>query len=118
MSKRMRRGVRLGELLLDLEAALRNAALWESQPPDPQALASTEPFCIDTLDFCQWLQFVFLPRMHEILDAGLPLPDKCAIAEMAEVHFAAVATSCDSVMQVLRRIDAVVAEKPGFPVRR
>lgn len=103
--------VRLEELLLDLEAALRNAALWESRAPDALALASTEPFCIDTLDFCQWLQFVFLPRMHEMLEGGQPLPENCAIAAMAEVHFAAVATSGETVLSVLRRIDACITEK-------
>lgn len=94
MSTRPVRSVRVAELLLDLEAAMRTAALWEALPPDPPALASTEPFCIDTLDFCQWLQFVFLPRMHELLDAGLQLPDKCGIAEMADVHFVTRAMPC------------------------
>ena len=111
MNTRLVRSVRVAELLLDLEAAMRNAALWEVQPPDPLALVSTEPFCIDTLDFCQWLQFVFLPRMHELLDAGLPLPDKCAIAEMAEIHFATVAMRCDTLVQVLRQIDASIEDK-------
>lgn len=111
MSTRLPRSVRVAELLLDLEAAMRKDARWEALPPDPLALASTEPFCLDTLDFCQWLQFVFLPRMHELLDAGLALPDKCAIAGMAEFHFAAQATPCATLIQVLRQIDAIIEDQ-------
>ncbi|WP_258876037.1 YqcC family protein, partial [Pseudomonas aeruginosa] len=29
----------------------------------PEALASPEPFCVDTLALEQWLQWIFLPRM-------------------------------------------------------
>jgi uncharacterized protein YqcC (DUF446 family) len=107
-------GVRLAGLLLDLEAALRNAGLWEAQAPAPAALASTQPFCIDTLDFTQWLQFVFLPRIRELLDNQLPLPDRCAIAAMAEMDFSARARRCDTLVAVLRRIDALI-EEPSSP---
>ena len=44
-------------LLIDIEAQLRQMGLWQAVPPSPEALASSQPFCIDTLDFSQWLQF-------------------------------------------------------------
>ena len=101
--------IRVAALLIDLEADLRNRLLWDAVEPAPEALASTQPFCIDTLSYPQWLQFVFLPRMRALLDAGQPLPPQCAIAEMAEVHFAGVAEALELV-DLLREIDrAVVA---------
>ena len=101
--------IRVAALLIDLEADLRNRLLWDAVAPAPEALASTQPFCIATLIFPQWLQFVFLPRMQALLDAGQPLPPQCAIAEMAEVHFAGVA-DVRALIELLREIDlAVVA---------
>ncbi|OYW90485.1 MAG: pseudouridine synthase, partial [Pseudomonadales bacterium 32-61-5] len=46
----------LAEQLLLIERELRVLGVWEALSPDPQALASREPFCVDTLSFEQWLQ--------------------------------------------------------------
>jgi uncharacterized protein YqcC (DUF446 family) len=100
--------IRVAALLIDLEAQLRQRLLWDADEPAPEALASTQPFCIDTLSFPQWLQFMFLPRMRALLDADLPLPAQCAIAEMAEMHFGS--GDAVAVIALLREIDlAVVA---------
>ena len=102
----MDRCVRLAGLLIDLEAELRNRRLWDAEAPDPLALASTQPFCIDTLSFPRWLQFVFLPRMRAMVAAGDALSQQCAIAEMAEMHFAGGDGA--AIVALLRRIDLVV----------
>ena len=103
--------IRVAALLIDLEGALRSRLLWDADEPSPEALTSTQPFCIDTLDFPQWLQFVFLPRMRALLDADLPLPAQCAVAEMAEMQFGA--GEALDVIALLREIDlAVVAASP------
>ena len=73
--------------LLDIEVCLRQLNLWQCEPPANQALLSSEPFCIDTLEFPQWLQFVFLPRMHGIIEAHQILPEKCEIGPMSEEYF-------------------------------
>ena len=103
----MDRRARVAELLIDLEAAMRNRLLWDVDEPPPAALASTQPFCVDTLSFPQWLQFVFLPRMRALLDGGFPLPAQCAIAAMAEMHFAA--GEWVELIGLLREIDLAVA---------
>ncbi|WP_066966118.1 YqcC family protein [Microbulbifer sp. Q7] len=77
----------IATLLLELEAELRSLELWEAEPPAPEALASTQPFCVDTLTLPQWLQFVFLPRMSQMVELEHPLPQKCGIAPMAEEYF-------------------------------
>ena len=77
----------IGAYLIDIEADLRQLRLWQSEAPDSAALASTEPFCFDTLTLPQWLQFVFIPRMVELLENGQSLPGSCAIAPMAEEYF-------------------------------
>ncbi|WP_288132771.1 YqcC family protein [Microbulbifer sp.] len=77
----------IATLLLELEGELRRLGEWQAEPPSAEALASTQPFCVDTLSLPQWLQFVFLPRMRQLVESELPLPAKCGIAPMAEEFF-------------------------------
>jgi uncharacterized protein YqcC (DUF446 family) len=77
----------LASLLENVDRQLRLMGLWQQQSPTAQALASTEPFAVDELSFNQWLQFIFLPRMQQMVSAESPLPDNCSIAPMAEEFF-------------------------------
>ena len=77
----------VAELLIDIEAELRQLGLWERQSPPAEALASEQPFCIDTLTLPQWLQFIFLPRLYRLLEQDAALPDRCGIAPLAEEYF-------------------------------
>jgi len=103
------REYRIASLLIDLEASLRVAGLWEQEEPPPEALASAEPFCVDTLAFPQWLQWIFLPRMSALISAGLPLPGRSGIAEMAELCFEGRRAA---LVTLLREIDAAIGETP------
>jgi len=69
----------LREILGRIEAELKSLGLWEAQPPPPAALASTLPFCYDTLDLHQWLQWLFLPKMQRILLGHGALPTESGI---------------------------------------
>lgn len=75
---------RLSEHLDRLESALTTCGLCQEIPPAAEALQSLQPFCVDTLSFSQWLQFVFVVRMRTIVDNELALPGACAITPMAE----------------------------------
>ncbi len=77
--------------LTQIEALLMEAKLATDQP-SPQALASVEPFCFDTLEFHAWLQWVFLPRMRDTLIQNKPLAAPCSIAPLAEYRFAELRT--------------------------
>lgn len=74
--------IKVAELLIDLECAMRQSQLWQKSAPAIEYQASTVPFAADCLAFTEWLQFVFLPKMHDILDSGSSLPERCAIAPM------------------------------------
>ncbi len=84
---RLAQADKVAELLIDVEASLRQMNLWQDKPPPAEALASTQPFAIDTLGFDQWLQFIFLPTMYHLIENGQQLPTECAIAPMAEEFF-------------------------------
>jgi uncharacterized protein YqcC (DUF446 family) len=75
---------RIADVLLQVEAALRTGGKWETRQPPQAALGSPVPFCMDTLSFEQWLQWVFLPRMKRILEQRRPLPRKSGILSYAQ----------------------------------
>lgn len=95
----------LADALLDLEQELRALGLWAALPPPPVALASREPFCIDTLAFEGWLQWVFIPRMAQVIEAGGAVPAGCNIQPMGEEVFAHLGHRADGLLAILGRVD-------------
>lgn len=91
--------------LAEIEAVLRELELWQAQPPAPPALASREPFCVDTLDFHQWLQFVLLPRLQQLLDSGAPLPGGALIHPMVAEAYRGGGVDTRALEAALERLD-------------
>ena len=103
--------IELTSLLIDIEAGLRQLNLWQQQPPAQAALQSRQPFCIDTLNFPQWLQFVFLPRMYGLIDAGGLLPDTCQIGPMADEYFKPLSLGTDSLVNSIYCLDRHLSQR-------
>lgn len=95
----------IASLLIDIEAALRQMQLWESEWPGEEALASVEPFCIDTLSLPQWLQFVLIPRFYALIEAEADLPVKCGVAPYAEEYFRGLEMDVAALMRALQQLD-------------
>lgn len=100
--------------LAELEQGLRRLGFWTDQPPAPDRLASKLPFCYDTLTLPEWLQWVFRVRLIEILDTNQPLPEKCAIAPLAEEWFRAKGAGLDAgpLLVVLDALDELLSSPP------
>ncbi|MCS0435067.1 YqcC family protein [Vibrio diabolicus] len=64
----------LVDLLHQLETQLKEHKLWQHTMPSEQALQSVEPFAIDTLHPHEWLQWIFIDRMHVLVEKNQPLP--------------------------------------------
>jgi uncharacterized protein YqcC (DUF446 family) len=99
---------RIADVLLQVEANLRTSGKWELQPPPSRALNSTQPFCIDTLRFEQWLQWIFLPRMKQILEQQQPLPRQSAIYEYAEDQLPRKDPDADNLLTLIKRFDDLI----------
>ncbi len=99
----------IADLLLAIEAEMRRIDLWEEIAPDPQALASSAPFCYDTLQFQQWLQWIFLARMRALIDAGAPLPGACDIQPLAEHSFAELPQDTSHLLKLIGEIDRSIS---------
>lgn len=101
------------EQLQALEAEMRALALWSTMPPSPEAMASTMPFMYDTLKFHQWLQWVFVPRLRALVDAGSPVPGNCHTHALGEHEFAQLAPlDCRRLLAQLQKIDHLLNNGP------
>jgi len=92
-------------LLEELSIALKSLNLWQTQVPSRAALSSTSPFCCDTLSFEQWLQFVFIEKIGEMINQGQTLPNKIALTPMAEESFKHLSTKGKALLTVINKID-------------
>ena len=104
----MSQHIALAEILIDVEKELRELRLWEVESPSAEALASVQPFAVDTLSFSQWLQFIFIPRLYVLIEARATLPDNCGVAPMAEEYFQPLGLNSGTLVDHLRRIDALL----------
>jgi len=95
----------INSLLIQLETELKQQLLWSSSAPADAALASTTPFCCDTLRLEQWLQFVFLPKLRSLLQAGQPLPAKVSVLPYAEEAFKAQGQRLLPLLKLIAQID-------------
>jgi uncharacterized protein YqcC (DUF446 family) len=90
-----------------LEAELRRMDLWEHVPPTQQMLASTQPFCFDTLALSQWLQWLLIPRMRRIFAGEGSLPTESAIHPLAEDCFSHL-DDPSTLLMLIERFDRLI----------
>lgn len=98
----------LADLILDIEAEMRRISLWEGERPSDEALSSLVPFCHDTLEFHQWLQWVFLPKMKAVLETEENFPTSSDIAPLAEYSLARIPQNTGRLLQLIQKFDEFI----------
>ncbi|WP_394561645.1 YqcC family protein [Aquipseudomonas alcaligenes] len=98
----------LADQLLLIERELRVLDMWSVEAPSAEALASQQPFCIDTLDFEAWLQWLFLPRMKQLLESGGPLPAASGIRPLAEERYKGRDAEVGALLGALGEFDRLI----------
>jgi uncharacterized protein YqcC (DUF446 family) len=97
-------------LLLKLEQSLCEHELWSSIKPSAAALQSRAPFAVDSMPFEHWLQFVFLPKMTEIVTKQSALPKNVEILPMAEMTIGS-AGKHPVLLKIIQQMDSVFANQ-------
>lgn len=92
-----------------LESLLREHQHWQDNAPDDSVFASTQPFCMDTLEPLEWLQWVLIPRLHQLIDSEQPLPQSFAVAPYYEIALEATHPQRTLILSELERLDALFA---------
>ncbi len=98
----------LQEALVMVERELRRVGLWQSEPPPAEAFENDKPFCVDTMTFPQWLQFVMMERLEQLLHKGASMPAYCDTAPMAEEYFKAEGIEARALIEAVRELDRLV----------
>ncbi|SDL07610.1 Uncharacterized conserved protein YqcC, DUF446 family [Franzmannia pantelleriensis] len=98
---------RLDQALRELEATLKAADLWRVEQPSAEALASQQPFCVDTMELPQWLRYVFVARLDALVDAEAPLPASCSVAPAADVYLRQAQVQAHHLLLVVKAIENV-----------
>jgi uncharacterized protein YqcC (DUF446 family) len=93
-------------LIVKLEQSLRETNLWSSNSPPVEAFQSKLPFALDTMCFEQWLQFIFIPKIINLVNTRNPLPDNLKLMPMAERSFRAKDEHSE-LMKVINQIDLI-----------
>jgi uncharacterized protein YqcC (DUF446 family) len=101
----MQRTEQVSVLLLKIRTEMEELELWQSSPPSAQALASTQPFCVDTLHFTEWLQWLLIPRLQEMIRQEVSLPHSSQIHPMAEEVFKQVQADTDHLLELIEQLD-------------
>ncbi|HHQ69720.1 MAG TPA: YqcC family protein [Halothiobacillaceae bacterium] len=102
------------EQLEKIAVQMQSAGLWADEPPPERAFQSTAPFCFDTMNFEQWLQWVFLPRMKHLLHTGQMPPAGCSIAPLAEHQFTEYQTDTTALLVEITRFDQMALDYFGI----
>lgn len=95
-----------------IEQSMRDLALWQAAPPEQEAFASTEPFCVDSMQAENWLQWVLLPRMYALLDAHATLPTRFAITPYFELALKDKDPNCKPLLVLLQSLDNMLNKEP------
>lgn len=90
---------RIEEHMVELE-------LWSESHPGDHKLQSSMPFCVDTLQLEEWIQFVFLPKMREYVEEERLPPGPAQITPMAEEVYKNQ-PELKSLIELLRKFDEI-----------
>lgn len=100
----------LSTLLDELEAELREQGFWSDVPPTAEALASKQPFAVDTLSLPEWLQWIYLQRLRALIEADLPLPTGAKVNPYAEEALKSDKRPTQNLLVIIDRIDGYLGK--------
>src|SRR5690349_11461324 len=70
-----------------IEAEMKKIDYWQNKPLPEGAMNFRSAFAMDTMAYVQWLQFVFVPRVNQIVAERGAFPSKSAVGAQAIREF-------------------------------
>jgi uncharacterized protein YqcC (DUF446 family) len=67
----------------EIVTEMKLIGLWQDEPLPPDKYNFRAPFALDTMAFNQWLQFVFVPRVEQILGSQGTFPSRSHVGAQA-----------------------------------
>jgi len=94
------------QMIADIEAEMKKINLWQDEDLPPEKFEFRQAFAMDTMTFDQWLQFIFIPRVHDILDNNGSFPKSSSVAAQAVREFDGY-TQASNLLHLLSEFDAL-----------
>ncbi|HEY0071893.1 MAG TPA: YqcC family protein [Chloroflexia bacterium] len=66
-----------------IEAEMKRLGMWSAEPLSAEAYDFKTAFAMDTMPFSHWLQFIFIPRVREIIAKEGKFPDRSQVGAQA-----------------------------------
>ena len=95
------------EKILAIEAEMKRIGLWQEQPLSAEAYDFRQAFAMDTMAFSQWLQFVFVPRVKQIIAEKGSFPSGSMVAVQAVREFDSGPREASELLKMLFDFDAL-----------
>src|SRR5688572_4673308 len=94
----------------EIEAELKRLNRWSISPLPPDKFEDMGAFGGNTMSFEQWLQFVLIPRIQEIVDQKEDFPRESMLAPYAIRYFNGD-MGVDDLQQLLYDLDLLINKK-------
>ena len=98
--------VRVAIALAEIEAEMKAIGFWNSAPLPEAAYHFQQAFAMDTMAFSQWLQFIFIPRVRQIVEQKGEFPSSSMVGVQAVREFDGDANA-SRLVSLLARFDTL-----------
>ena len=96
----------VAKAIAEIEAEMKIIGYWAAEPLAPEAYDFQEAFAMDTMAYSQWLQFVFVPRVKQIIEDQEEFPSDSMVAVPAIREFDGD-PEADHLVELLSEFDAL-----------
>ena len=92
-----------------IEAEMKRTGIWDETPISDEQRRTAGAFGTGSMSFSQWLRWIFVPRVHELLATGDPFPTSSSVGAQAtrEWGFSPVEVDTSRLESLLAAFDAL-----------
>lgn len=93
-----------------LEQELKALELWggSAKIPSLEQLSSSAPFCLDTLEFHEWLEYILIARLRQLIAAEEALPEAMMVHTYAQERYRGEWGKYRKLIGLLKELDALI----------
>lgn len=94
-----------------LEQELKALSLWGGPllRPSDADLSSQSPFCLDTIEFHQWLEYVLHARFKQMIEQEIDLPTNMMVHTYAQEKYRGDWGKYRNLIGILQNLDKLVS---------
>ena len=98
-------------ILEQIETELKSLGLYGGplNRPNEEAFLSQMPFCLDTMDFHQWLEYVLIERLRLLIQNKQELPKSLLVHTAAQEYYRGSWYTYKDLIALLRQLDGFFA---------